>query len=114
MRNLCSEDLWVVGGDFNIITSLAEKKGGMRIMDADMETFGDIISKSHLGTSQQLMEYILGIIDEEGPSNCFTTGYVPNLIISHKQRYIHGSLDPPRYGIKPLVDKIGSGSESDP
>lgn len=48
MRNLYLENLWVVGGDFNMIISLDEKKGGMRRMDEDMEAFGDIISKFHL------------------------------------------------------------------
>lgn len=48
MRNLYPEDLWIVGRNFNVITSLAEKKGGMRRMDVGMEAFVDIISELHL------------------------------------------------------------------
>lgn len=65
MRNLYPEDLWVVGGDFNMITSPAEKKGGKRRMDADMETFGYIISELHLVDLPRINR-VHGIIDEEG------------------------------------------------
>ena len=45
LRSIYPDDLWMVGGDFNIITSLAEKRGGMRRMDTDMELFRDTIAK---------------------------------------------------------------------
>jgi hypothetical protein len=32
---------WVVGGDFNLINSTMEKKGGTRILDDESETFKD-------------------------------------------------------------------------
>jgi hypothetical protein len=34
---------WLIKGDFNMITSLAENKGGIRILDAQNETFKSII-----------------------------------------------------------------------
>ena len=30
---------WILAGDFNIIATLAEKKGGNRILDKDVEEF---------------------------------------------------------------------------
>jgi len=36
---------WIVGGDFNMITTLEEKRGGLRRTDLDMEAFGDMIAK---------------------------------------------------------------------
>jgi len=48
MRSLYPEDLWVVGGHFNMITSLAKKRGGMKRTDMDMELFGDTIAEQRL------------------------------------------------------------------
>jgi len=39
---------WIVGGDFNMITSLNEKRGGLIRIDADMEAFGDMIAEQRL------------------------------------------------------------------
>ena len=37
---LCSNNLhWILAGDFNIITSLVEKKGGTRRLDRDADDF---------------------------------------------------------------------------
>eukprot|EP00253_Pinus_taeda_P027563 PITA_27563 len=36
------------GGDFNMVTSLVEKKGGRRRKEDDMEAFGDIIEELHV------------------------------------------------------------------
>ena len=34
---------WILAGDFNIITSLAEKKGGIRRLDRDAKEFSTFI-----------------------------------------------------------------------
>lgn len=39
---------WVVGGDFNIITSLSEKKGGQRRIDRDSNYFKEFIEDTKL------------------------------------------------------------------
>jgi hypothetical protein len=39
---------WVIGGDFNMIKSLLEKKGGSRKLDAESEAFRDWIKKYRL------------------------------------------------------------------
>ena len=39
---------WVIDRDFNIILTLAEKKGGIRRLDRDVEVFSDFIEKSIL------------------------------------------------------------------
>lgn len=35
---------WILGGDFNMITNLAEKKGGLRRLDKDAEDFSTFIA----------------------------------------------------------------------
>ena len=35
---------WIVGGDYNMITNLAEKKGGLRRLDKDSEAFNTFIA----------------------------------------------------------------------
>lgn len=39
---------WILGGDFNMITNLAEKKGGLRRLDKDAEAFSTFIAASKL------------------------------------------------------------------
>lgn len=39
---------WILGGDFNMITNLAEKKGGLRRLDKDAEAFSTFIEASKL------------------------------------------------------------------
>lgn len=39
LGNMHIEKLWVIAGDFNMITSKEEKKGGLQQEDADMEIF---------------------------------------------------------------------------
>jgi len=48
MRTRIPEKPWIVGGDFNLIKSLEEKRGGLRRMDTDMEMFGDMIRDQRL------------------------------------------------------------------
>ena len=48
MRTLIPEKPWIVGGDFNLIRSLEEKRGGLRRMDTAMEQFGDMIREQGL------------------------------------------------------------------
>jgi len=48
MRNLIPEKQWIVGGDFNLIKSLAEKRGGLRRMNIAMEQFGDMTREQGL------------------------------------------------------------------
>jgi exonuclease III len=45
----CSNNLhWILAGDFNIITSLAEKKGGTRRLDRDAEEFSTFIDTTEM------------------------------------------------------------------
>jgi hypothetical protein len=39
---------WILAGDFNIIATLAEKKGGIRRLDRDAEVFSTFIEKTKL------------------------------------------------------------------
>jgi hypothetical protein len=39
---------WIVRGDFNLITSLWDKKGGIHKLDMDITTFKDTINKLRL------------------------------------------------------------------
>lgn len=39
---------WILGGDFNMITTLEEKKGGLRRLDKDAEAFNTFIATSKL------------------------------------------------------------------
>jgi hypothetical protein len=39
---------WIVGGDFNIIRSLEEKRGGSRHLDRDSSDFNSLIENLHL------------------------------------------------------------------
>jgi len=39
---------WIVGGDFNMIKSIGEKKGGKSRPDQDMEAFSEIITEQRL------------------------------------------------------------------
>ena len=39
---------WILGGDFNMITTLGEKKGGLRKLDKDAEAFNTFIVASKL------------------------------------------------------------------
>ena len=39
---------WVIGGDFNLISNLGEKKGGRRTLDKYQESFCEFLSQSPL------------------------------------------------------------------
>ena len=43
MSSLTQHHKWIVGGDFNIIRSLEEKKGGSRRLDRDSDAFNNLI-----------------------------------------------------------------------
>ena len=45
----CSSNLhWILAGDFNIITSLAEKKGGTKRLDRDAEELSTLIDTTEM------------------------------------------------------------------
>ena len=46
MDALPKEGRWIVGGDFNLITTLREKKGGRRVLDNYQEKFREILAQS--------------------------------------------------------------------
>eukprot|EP00253_Pinus_taeda_P027885 PITA_27885 len=48
IRRLYSEVAWIIGGDFNLIRSLEEKKGGIRKMDHFMDKFNELIEDLRL------------------------------------------------------------------
>jgi exonuclease III len=43
LSSLLQHDKWILGGDFNIIRSLEEKKGGSRRLDQDSCSFNNLI-----------------------------------------------------------------------
>ena len=45
---LTSSGNWIIRGDFNIITSLREKKGGKRMLDKYQEDFRETLVNSSL------------------------------------------------------------------
>eukprot|EP00253_Pinus_taeda_P035223 PITA_35223 len=47
-RDLHKDTPWIIGVDFNMITSLNEKRGGVRRIDGDMELFADTINDQRL------------------------------------------------------------------
>eukprot|EP00253_Pinus_taeda_P008746 PITA_08746 len=48
VRRLYPEAAWIIGGDFNLIRSLEEKKGGIRRRDHFMDSFNDMIEELRL------------------------------------------------------------------
>jgi exonuclease III len=48
LSSLTQYNRWTVGGDFNIIRSLEEKKGGSRRLDRDSSDFNSLIDDLHL------------------------------------------------------------------
>lgn len=48
IRRLFPATPWMVGGDFNMIKSLGEKKGGKSRPDQDMEAFSEMITEQGL------------------------------------------------------------------
>ena len=42
------DSTWIMGGEFNMITSMGENKGGRRIMDRFQEAFRDFLEQSQL------------------------------------------------------------------
>jgi hypothetical protein len=58
---------WIIGGDFNLITNLREKKGGRRFLSPEDIKFKNFIEGNELGTWKPPMESTPGITDEEAP-----------------------------------------------
>eukprot|EP00253_Pinus_taeda_P010493 PITA_10493 len=48
IRRLYPEAAWIIGGDFNLIRSLDEKKGGLRRRDHFMDSFNEMIEELRL------------------------------------------------------------------
>eukprot|EP00253_Pinus_taeda_P026041 PITA_26041 len=48
IRRIYPEPAWIIGGDFNLIRSLEEKKGGIRKADQYMSMFNDTIDEFRL------------------------------------------------------------------
>jgi exonuclease III len=48
LSSLTQHNRWIVGGDFNIIRSLEEKKGGSRRLDQESSDFNGLIDDLHL------------------------------------------------------------------
>lgn len=53
-RGLYPEMPWIIGGDFNLIRTLDEKKGGIRRTDQFMDMFNDIIAEQRLVDMQTI------------------------------------------------------------
>jgi len=48
IRRIIPGPLWIIGGDFNIIRTLGEKRGGARREDQSMEEFNEMIMEQRL------------------------------------------------------------------
>ena len=48
MGDWVGQDHWVIGGDFNLIRSLEEKKGGVRNLSGITQAFNMVIEELHL------------------------------------------------------------------
>eukprot|EP00253_Pinus_taeda_P033889 PITA_33889 len=48
IRSIIPDNLWIVGGDFNLIRDLGEKRGGIRRHDQSMEDFNELITDLRL------------------------------------------------------------------
>eukprot|EP00253_Pinus_taeda_P015539 PITA_15539 len=48
VSKLISEDVWIIGGDFNLIRDLGEKRGGIQRQDPSMDDFNDLITNLRL------------------------------------------------------------------
>jgi hypothetical protein len=48
LRNLVGQYRWILRGDFNIIVSLEEKRGGIQILDKESDKFQNLIKDLHL------------------------------------------------------------------
>lgn len=48
LKQMHEEKLWLIAGDSNLITSLEEKKAGIRMEEPEMEQFKDIQEELHL------------------------------------------------------------------
>ena len=64
--SLAKEGTWIVGGYFNLITSLREKKGGRRVLNKYQEEFKEILVQSSLVDIETEMFGSRGIIGGEG------------------------------------------------
>jgi hypothetical protein len=97
---------WIIGGDFNIIISLDEKRGGVRILDKDSENFQNLIEDLHLidieaqngfHMDQQVLWY---------PSGSLSVGSLPDLRIPHVGRTCARGKHSPQIRIRPLANSI--------
>eukprot|EP00253_Pinus_taeda_P004844 PITA_04844 len=48
IRRIIPGNLWIIGGDFNLIRDLGEKKGGIRRPNQSMEEFNELITEQRL------------------------------------------------------------------
>lgn len=64
IRRMYPESAWVIGGDFNLIRSLGEKKGGIRKSYLYMDSFNDVIDELRLVDIHSSMESTPGITGE--------------------------------------------------
>ena len=48
LKEWVKEDPWIIGGDFNMIRSLEEKKGGVRTISAATNLFNEFIEELNL------------------------------------------------------------------
>eukprot|EP00253_Pinus_taeda_P009427 PITA_09427 len=48
IRSIIPDNLWIVGGDFNLIRDLGEKRGSIRRQDQSMEDFNELITDLRL------------------------------------------------------------------
>jgi len=63
--NRYAELPWLIGGDFNMIRSLLEKRGGTRALNKDSSAF-QIFSENMKWALRQTMVYVHGTKKEEG------------------------------------------------
>lgn len=115
MRRLIPEKPWIIGGHFNMITTLEEKSGGLKRIDLDMEMFRDMIS-------EQRMVYIQTINhthtwnNRRGWTNQIASRLDRFLISkqNHDERCVHKNHDPTSSRLRPLANKVGDRAQAEP
>jgi hypothetical protein len=99
---------WILAGDFNIITTLAEKKGGNQRLDRDAEEFTTFIEKMKLVDIRTSNGTVY--LEQQKtftPPGGHEARQIPSLGIHHSAGFSTGRQHPPLGGIRPLASAIG-------
>jgi exonuclease III len=90
LSSLTQYNRWIVGGDFNIIRSLKEKKGGSRRLDRDSCDFNSLIDDLRLIDLEASNDIHTWTNRRRNTSNSLQTRPLPHFGISHDGRHCNG------------------------